>query len=51
MAACKLGRFEREKEMAACKFDCLKIWNLEMVLFVNLEGLEGCMLPNLDLEL
>ena len=39
MAACKLGRFERE--MAACKLDCLKIWNFKEGAACKLGGLGG----------
>ena len=39
MAACKLGRFERE--MAACKLDCLKIWNFGEGAACKLGGLGG----------
>lgn len=41
MAACKLGRLEREKEMAACKLDCLKIWNFGEGAACKLGGLGG----------
>ena len=41
VAACKLGRFER---WLLANLIAWKFWR-------SLEGLEGCMLPNLDLEL